>query len=223
MTARRLTGLLLILAPLVFAAAFSALASTFDYPAILRQPAADVLARFSLGGSTLLTLWYALMLSALALAPAAIGFALINRREAPFAAGMSAGLGLLASLFQVLGLARWVFLVPWLAASYAQGGEADKGFATSLFDAANHFLGMGIGEHLGYMLTALWTVAIAVLIWKRLTWFAIVGVVLALGILAGLLEPLLPSVAVINAIAYSLWAVWMIVLGAFVLMGRASE
>jgi len=43
------------------------LAANFAYPAILREPATDVLAGFAAGGPSLVLTWYAFMLSALAL------------------------------------------------------------------------------------------------------------------------------------------------------------
>src|SRR5262245_7663686 len=50
---RRSTALLLILVPLAFSVCFTLLQQLFDYPAILRQPTPDVLARFAAGGPTL--------------------------------------------------------------------------------------------------------------------------------------------------------------------------
>jgi hypothetical protein len=48
---RRLTGLLLIIVPLAFTALFTLLQVQFEYPDILRQPTADILAKFQAGGS----------------------------------------------------------------------------------------------------------------------------------------------------------------------------
>jgi len=53
------------------------------------------------------------------------------------------------------------------------------------------------------------------------TWIAWVGVALALGILLGTLEPAgVPLVGLINAIAYSLWAVWIVILGVRLLIAK---
>lgn len=43
---RRITGLMLIVVPLAFVIGFTLLQIMFDYPAILRQPTAEVLTKF---------------------------------------------------------------------------------------------------------------------------------------------------------------------------------
>ena len=53
-------GALLIALPLAFNAAFALLASSFDYPDVLRRPTSEVLVRFREGGSRLLVLWVVL-------------------------------------------------------------------------------------------------------------------------------------------------------------------
>ena len=90
------------------------------------------------------------------------------------------------------------------------------------FTAFNQYAGVGIGEHLGYLFTALWSILIALAMPKSKyfsTWLGWMGVVLAVGILLGTLEPAgVPFVGLINVIAYSLWAIWIIMLGARLLM-----
>src|SRR4029453_3319230 len=62
---RRVAGLLLVLVPLAFAICFTLLQQLFEYPDILRQPTADVLAKFRAGGAPLVAVWYALTATAL--------------------------------------------------------------------------------------------------------------------------------------------------------------
>jgi hypothetical protein len=219
-SARLVTGLLLIAVPIVFMLAFTGLQMTFDYPDVLRWPASDVLTRFSRGGDQLHLLWYAMMAAAVGLISATIGTGLLLRARGEFLAALSVGFGVLAGLVQVLGLSRWVFLVPGLAANFVrpEGSETDKAIAASLFDAANRYLGVGIGEHLGYLFTALWTLTIAMLLWRAWKWLAVAAIPLALGVAAGMLEPFgVPMAADINAISFSLWALWMIVFGVLVI------
>jgi hypothetical protein len=49
---------------LAFNSAFALLAARFDYPDILREPTADVLAKFRAGGTSLVLLWWAFALTA---------------------------------------------------------------------------------------------------------------------------------------------------------------
>ena len=76
---------------------------------------------------------------------------------------------------------------------------------------------MGVGEHLGYLFTALWSILISLAMPKSKifsAWLGWMGILSALGILVGVLEPAgVPFVGLVNAIAYIVWALWVILLG----------
>ncbi len=155
MTNRALTGGLLVAVPLIFTAGFTGLQLTFDYPGILRHPAGEVLARFAAGGADLHVYWYLMFLAGVLLIPTAIGWALFNFRQSPMEATLAGVFGTLAGLVQAMGLLRWTVLVPSLAAAYTAPGasDLDKALAAQSFDTANAYLGMGVGEHMGYLFT----------------------------------------------------------------------
>lgn len=127
------------------------LALAFEYPAILREPGPVVLAQFERGGSALVLAWWAFMLVALALAPVGIGLAVTadRLRDRPALTIIAASSAALAALAQAIGFARWVFVVPYLRALRAEGA----------FDLLNLYAGVGIGEHLGQLLTAWFVLA----------------------------------------------------------------
>ena len=103
---------------------------------------------------------------------------------------------------QALGLLRWVMLVPSLAAAYVAPGAT-----AGLFDAMNHYLGAGVGEHLGYLFTGASTVMVSALIWTQWRPLAVAGALIALGSVAGMAEPFgVPMTSMINALSFSLWA-----------------
>lgn len=213
---RILSAALMIAVPAVFATGFTGLQMVFEYPDILRHPAGEVLTRFAAAGPELGLFWYAMMAAALAFVPAAIALAMQYRAGNPVLAAFSAGFGILAGLVQALGLLRWVMLVPGLAATYVAPGATDtqKEMATALFDAANRYLGMGVGEHFGYLFTALWTLTIALLVWKQFRVLALAGIAIAAGVIVGMAEPFgVPMVGDINSIAFSLWALWALAFG----------
>jgi Domain of unknown function (DUF4386) len=155
-------GILLIVAPLWFNASFALLGNRFDYPDILRRPAGEILERFRAGGSSLIILWWAFMLSGLLLIAGSVllgqvlGFGGIVAVATTF--------GVLAGLVQMLGLLRWVYLVPALARAYADPAlNADqREVQAAVFRALHQYLGVGVGEHLGYLFTGLWSVLIGV-------------------------------------------------------------
>src|SRR5204862_5746211 len=63
--------------------------------------------------------------------------------------------GVLAALVQFLGLIRWPFLVPYLAS--ADTDPEQRVAVDVVFQAFNRYLGVAVGEHLGYALTGAWT------------------------------------------------------------------
>ena len=73
-------GIAAIALAILFNLPYAILAASFDYPAILRRPPAEVLTRFAEGGAGLVLTWYAFALAALALTPLAIGLSLTPRR-----------------------------------------------------------------------------------------------------------------------------------------------
>lgn len=220
---RILTGSLLIATPILFMTAFTLLQINFEYPDILRQPAITVMEKFVAGGSGLIANWYAMVMSAILFIPIAI---LLH----PFLAQKDSNLmrvgtvfGITAGLVEMLGFVRWPFLVPSLAQTYLDptSSEATRAAVAVTFSAFNQYAGVGIGEHFGYLFTGLWTILIGIAMMKSpqfRAWLGWVGIFSAVGILFGLLEPTgVPLAGLINAFAYIVWAVWMVIVGIFVL------
>lgn len=143
-----LTGAALIGLALAFNLPFARLAQIFDYPAILRRPAAEILAAFASGGPSLILTWYAFALAALLFLPVGMAHAMGAGRigRFPALAVAAAVAGALAGLVQAMGLLRWVMVVPGLVG--AEGAETS-------FAMIHAFAGVALGEHLGQLLTAL--------------------------------------------------------------------
>lgn len=226
---RTLLGLAALLLAAGFNLPFAGLAAQFDYPDILRRPAGEVLEAFAAGGAMLVLTWYAFALSAVALilfAPAlALGTADWTRR--PGLAVAAALVGALAGLAQAIGLLRWVFAIPGMAADYADPATdaATRAALAMGFDLLNRWGGVAVGEHLGQMLTVVWVALAATQAWTGrlpLSRVAVVPAALAVaGITLGLGEglalalgheaPVLGLLAVAGFLALSLW---LVVLGA---------
>jgi len=153
------TGVLLLVTPIWFNVWFLVLARRFDYPDIIRRPVPEILERFRAGGASLILTWWAFMLSGLALVAVAalVGVALAADAWTLAIAGIV--VGALAGLVQVLGLLRWAYLVPSLSRMYGRedSSQASREAIEVTFMAFHQYLGVGVGEHLGYLLTGLWT------------------------------------------------------------------
>jgi hypothetical protein len=226
---RRFAGLLLILVPLAFTICFTLLQMLFEYPDILRQPTADVLSKFQAGGSGLIAVWYALTLSAVLFIPLVVlVHRLLATQETSVVLSLATVFGIVAGAVQTLGFLRWPFLVPHLAQAYLEPGasEAQRAAAAMVFEAFHRYAGMAVGEHLGYLSTGVWTFLIALLMLRAPLfgrWLGLSGMLLALGVASGLLEPAGWELAgTINAISYLAWALWLIAVGVVVLVRRSD-
>jgi len=228
MTTESAAALLLIAVPIAFNVTFTLLARSFSYPDILRQPAGSILSRFSAGGTRLLVLWWAFALTALLMVPLVVFVASL------FADGpvrtLALATGLLSALVQTLGLMRWPFVVPLLARRYVDSGasQTQRENVELIFDALHRYLGVGVGEHLGYLLTGAWTILTGVLMLgsglfpAALAWLALpIGIAQLVGALEfiGPNEPEGWSVAErIVPVAYIAWSLWLIASGVALLL-----
>ncbi len=231
MSVELVAAILLIVVPIAFNVAFFELGRTFDYPNILRREPDEILRRFAAGGSGLILRWEALLVSALGMLAVAPLLSVVLG-AAPALTALTIVTGVAASLVQALGLVRWPFAVPELARRYgsAEGPDADATRATVIvvFATLHRLLGVGIGEHLGYLLTGLWTLFVAASILATAVlpqWLGIVGLPIGLALLVGTLEFVGPNerdgwklAGTIVPIAYIAWSVWLIALGVFLLV-----
>jgi hypothetical protein len=219
MNLTQITGALLILLPIAFNVIFFLLQRSFEYPDILRRPTEYILRQFNAGGRRLLIIWYSFAVTALLFIPMAI---LINEVLAqdnlPYMA-LATTVGVLAGLVQFLGLIRWTFLVPYLSKAYFEpnASQAIRDSISIIFQAFHRFAGMAIGEHLGYLCTSVWTALVALAFTQSsqfIAWLGWAGFLPAIGIFIGLFEEAgFKPAAVINAVSYILWSVWLIVVG----------
>ena len=231
MDARQVTAVLLIAVPIVFNVAFFELGRAFDYPSILRRPADEILRRFAAGGAGLLLRWHLLFLSALAMVPLSVLLAVVLDAGAVLTA-LTLVVGVVAALVQAVGLARWPFAVPELARRYvaADGpdAEATRLSVEVVFAVLHRYLGVGIGEHLGYLATGSWTMLVAASILGGAAlpaWLAITGLIIGVALLVGTLEFVGPNeregwalAGTIVPIAYIAWSVWLIGFGVLLLV-----
>ena len=136
----------------------------FDYPDILRRPTAEILERFRAGGSRLVLLWWGFAMTAVLFAPLAVLLAATLDGADPVLLAVGAAVGVLAGAVQFLGLIRWPFLVPYLARADGEpdASPARKDAIDVVFQSFNRYLGVAVGEHLGFLLTGVWSILVGV-------------------------------------------------------------
>jgi len=218
-------GILLVLLPVAYNAAFTALAKSFDYPDILRRPTGEILERFAAGGNRLLLLWWGFAMTAVVFAPTVVLVSLTLSDANPAVVILAWAIGLLAAIVQFLGLVRWPFAVPHLArlAADPSSSQGTRDAVEVVFQTLHRYLGVAVGEHLGSLFTGLWTLltGIALIQSDVLHWaFGVAGVVLAPAFLLGSLEFVGPFeregwklAGALVPVAYIGWSLWMLAVG----------
>ena len=230
MSTEIVAGVLLILLPIAFNVCFALLAQRFDYPDILRRPTSEVLARFQAGGTGLLLLWWAFALTAVLLAPLAIllAAALVGANAALVA--VAATTGVLAGVVQTPGLIRWPFMVPYLARADADPdiSPARREAIDVVFQAFHRYLGVAVGEHLGYLFTGGWSALTGVALIQSTNmpgWLGVAGILIGVLLVICSLEFVGAFVqdgwsfaAAVTPIAYIAWSVWLMLMGVTLLL-----
>src|SRR5687768_8855773 len=133
--------------------------------------------------------------------------------------------GVLAALVQFLGLVRWPFLVPYLARTAADpdASEARREAVDVVFQSFNRYLGVAMGEHLGYALTGAWTTLAGVALTQTTAapgWLGVLGIVIGPVLMlcslefVGTHEPTGWKLAErLTPIAYIAWSLWLLATG----------
>ena len=225
MSTQTLAGVLLIAMPVGFNVSFALLGSRFDYPDILRRPTNEVLERFRQGGTALVLIWWAFALTAVLFAPVVVLLSAAIGDADPTLLAVATTIGVLAAAVQFLGLIRWPFLVPYLAreAADAAPGSAREESIDIVFQSFNRYLGVAVGEHLGYAFTGAWSVLAGVALTQTdavPAWVGVPGIVVGAGLLVCSLEFVgrhetsgWRLAETLTPIAYVLWSLWLVVAG----------
>ena len=92
-----------------------------------------------------------------------------------------------------------------------------------VFQAFNRYLGVGVGEHLGYLLTGAWSVLMGAALWQTAvvpTWLGDIGILVGLLLMlcslefVGRFEPSGWKLAGdVVPFAYIAWSLWLIATG----------
>jgi hypothetical protein len=212
----RRSGAALALAALLAIAGFTVLGTVFEYPQVLEEPVADILALYRDHQAAVMTWFGVLVVSSALMAPAGIW---LGRMAGGTLGRWIAGLGIAAATVQVTGLQRWVTLVPGL--SHDALDPATRAAAEDRFELLHTVLGKAVGETLGYAFTAAFTVLVVVALRRTVlpAWLGWAGIVSAVLIATGVVIPLVEPAGLTNFAGYVLWCVWLLAVSAVLFRG----
>ncbi|GAB3641597.1 DUF4386 domain-containing protein [Spirosoma arcticum] len=205
----------------------SVLSMYFRFPGILREPASVTLPLFAANESVIVPAYYIFMVSGLLFLPLSYAFSAVLKPGSSSALRRAlTGTGLATAIFQALGFSRWVFIVPFLAEQYGQRPTQQPAIGL-LYETLNRYVGMTIGEHLGFLAMGCWTILLALLLLRSRVvkqWFAALGLPIGAGLLVSTGEhfggPSAELYGTINFLANTGWSVWLLGIGAWLLFLR---
>jgi hypothetical protein len=194
------------------------LGSVFEYPQILEEPTADILALFRQHQGQVMGWFLVLAVSAALMAPAGIW---LGRIAGGRIGRWIAGVGIGAATVQVVGLQRWVTLVPSI--SHDALDPALRADAEDRFELWHTVLGKAVGETLGYALTATFTVLVVVALSRSVLprWLAIIGYAAAALIATGVVIPVVEAASLTNFVGYVAWCGWLLAVAAVLFRVRS--
>jgi len=206
-THARVAAASLASASLLAIAGFTVLGIVFEYPQILEEPTRDVLSLFR-ENQTSVTSWFlVLVVSAALMAPAGIA---LGRLAGGRLGRWIAIVGIAAATVQVIGLQRWVTLVPGIAKDALDPAARED--AEARFELFHLVLGKVVGETIGYALTAVFTVLVVLALRRTVLprWAAAIGYTAAALIATGIAVPLVPAASLTNFAGYVVWCAWLL-------------
>ena len=226
---RQTTGALFILAALAFGIAATVLSMSFEWPDILREDPAHVLTKYEEGGDSLTFIWLAVAWTYfLLIFPVLMLGKLLDEEGRSTLTSVATTIGALAVIASTIGFLRWVFVVPDLVDLYFAPGatESARSGVEASYTAQHQFGGALLGEHVGQVLSVVWTVLIGAAMLRSTrfpNWLAYFGFVsagvyfLAQGEVLETAIDGFPVLDVAGLAGSTLWGLWVIALGVVLL------
>jgi hypothetical protein len=139
-----------------------------------------ILTKFHEGGGSLIFTWWFFAMLGLPLLIAYIKIGQLFENKLSFIRWVTT-LGIISGIVQIVGLLRWVFVVPVIANNYVSSSDAvAKGSAIQSFQTIHQFGGVLLGEHLGQLFTIAWTIMMSIAFLKLkvfASWVSWLGII----------------------------------------------
>ena len=223
---RKLTGIFFIVGAILVNIPYILLIVNFGYPDILRQPTSEILTKFHAGGDSLIYAWLAFAWVGLPILLGAVMLKRVLEKEGSPFLETATTLGVIGFVVQLIGLLRWIFVVPALARLFTDPGTdpATQASISAVFIAVHQYGGVILGEHIGQIFTIAWMSLISAVIYRSkmfgkwvawLGWLASAVYLLAQSELFATAIPNSPVIGWAGLYGSLLWLVWILVLGIY--------
>ncbi len=234
MSDRRSTAVGLLAFAVLNLVAVVVLNAAFGWPAVLGDPAAEVLPKFA-DAQVIITIGFLLQVAlSVALVPIAIGLHREMNGGVRLWPLSVATFGILTGVTQTLGWIRWPITMPGLAETWVDPATTPEVLRVTeaSFDLLNAYAGNALGEYLGWLFQALWAIGITTLLYRSgiagsgMRWLGI-GLT-GLWAIAFLVGPFASALsaepfASVGFTAYGLWFFWLGAIGYFLLRPVKTE
>lgn len=219
---KKIIGALLITGAVLIFIPYTLLTIFFDYPDILRKNPAIILTQFHNSGTPLVLIWWVFALVGF---PILCAYILLGQKLEGKSSlvRVATYLGVISGVVQIIGLLRWVFVVPVLANTFVSSqSEATKEATIVVFQAIHQYGGVVLGEHLGQLFTIAWVIIMSSvfnrlrLMPKWIVWFGYIAASIYLLAQAELFATVIPGFPVWSLAGFigsTLWLIWLIVVG----------
>jgi hypothetical protein len=225
----RIAAIVIAAHAILLAICNNVLVVVFEFPDVLRNTAEHRLALFLEHSNVIIPTYYFFALTGFSMIVMAVLLhQLLNENRSTLVA-LATVFGVLAGTFQVLGYIRWPILIPYIAENMANPAKGLSEEAVILAEGIfNRYVGMAVGEHLGTLAMAVWTILIGLAMLSRklfdraLGW---VGVVIGILVFAMSMEPLggvLSALGVLGVFVWPAWAIWLLFLSVSLFRTKAG-
>lgn len=193
------------------------LASSFDFPDILRRSPEERFTLFQTNQGTIVLAYYLMSVTSILQVYMAVAMYQITKKGRMVDMFVVTS-GVLSGVFQMLGFFRWVILIPMLSNAYNTNEIASETiFFLEKF--ANTYMGMTVGEHLGSLFTGLWLIGLGVVLVqnksfdKKLSWLGLIsGVTLFIQSYESVNASALSFLGEIAIVLWALYVVWALIM-----------
>lgn len=203
------------------------LASSFNFPNILRESPEARFTLFQNNQGTIIPTYYIMGLTSILQIFMAVAMYHMTKKGRLLDL-FALTTGVLSGVFQVLGFFRWVILIPMLSNAYTTN-EISTEVIFFLEKFANTYMGMTVGEHLGTLFTGIWLIFLSIVLVKnstfdkKLSWLGLIsGIALSIQSYESVNASALSFLGDISIVLWALYVVWALIM-AIMLFQKKDE